>query len=296
MAKSSLVNREMSHTHTYIYVTQITKWGLKIQLNYSKYIGFFSSLTLLLHWSTCVTQKGPSCTNKEKISAHRSTGFPQNFAPQLTTKFWGTDNSLPIEWFCRNKNEQAIGWLFFLPPLWIKLSPSLLEEATPHHLAIRSKEWSDNQTLCKKRWVLHQQSNASLQPYAHSERRVQSSYLQAKPVGIPLFGGSAGAKGKGLPAEGCDGETFAATTLKAPENHGGPHQGSKDIVEVHWWVSLRQRTAFQQQRAQLCKESLAALALQEKLSEPTLLKVAADLCSVAARVKHEGLIFRKWEA
>ena len=100
-----------------------------------------------------------------------------------------------------------------------------------------------------------------------------------------------------LPAERCDGESFAAPALMAPEDHGGPHQGSKDITEMHQWVSLRQGTVFQQQRAQLCKESLAALALQEeRLSEPTLPKVAADLRSAAASVKHEGLIFRRWEA
>jgi len=102
---------------------------------------------------------------------------------------------------------------------------------------------------------------------------------------------------EGLPAGRRDGEPCAATALMSPEDRGGPHQGSKGIMVVHQCVSLRQGTAFQQQRAQLCKESLTALGLkEERLSEPTLSKVAADLRSVAARVKHEGLIFRRWEA
>lgn len=99
---------------------------------------------------------------------------------------------------------------------------------------------------------------------------------------------------EGPPAEQCDGGYFLATALMAPEDHAGPPQASKDVREVHQWGSVRQGTAFQQQRAQLHKRTLPVLALQEKrLSEPMLPKVAADLRSVAASAKHEGLIFRR---
>lgn len=71
----------------------------------------------------------------------------------------------------------------------------------------------------------------------------------------------------------------------------------KDITELLQRVSLRHGTAFQQQIAQLCKESLTVLPLQkERLSEPTLPMLAADPRSVAASMKHKGLIFRRWEA
>lgn len=99
---------------------------------------------------------------------------------------------------------------------------------------------------------------------------------------------------KGLPEESWASEPLATNSLMAPNDLGGH---SKDITEVHLWVSMRQGTAFQQQRAQLCKESLAALAsLEKRLSEPTLPEAAADLCALEASVKHEGLIFRRWEA
>lgn len=302
MAKVSLVNREMSHTYTYIYiyVTQITKWGLKIQLNYSKYIIFFSSLTLLLLWSTCVTQKGPSCTNKKKIFAHCNACFPQNVAPWTTLLFGGRDYSLPMEhqqWFCRTRNHQATGWGFLLSPLWMRLFPSLPEGATTHHLSIRRRNGGiinpldlSVQKRCCQPAALHPRRGRD--PELLSEGEVCVNCL------IWVISRSQGWRTwrEGLPAERCDGEPFAATALVAPEGHGGPHQGSKDIMEVHPWVTLGQGTAFQQPRTQLCKESLPAPALQERLPEPILPKVAADLHAVAASVKHEGLIFRRWEA
>lgn len=65
------------------------------------------------------------------------------------------------------------------------------------------------------------------------------------------------------PAEECGGGgDFPATALMAPRDHAGPPRASKDVREVHWWGSLRQGTAVQQQRAQLCKGILPVLALQ----------------------------------
>lgn len=102
---------------------------------------------------------------------------------------------------------------------------------------------------------------------------------------------------EGSPAEQSDGGYFLTTALMAPEDYAGPLGASKDVREVHQWRSVRQGTAFQQQRAQLPKGTLPVLALQQKrLSEPMLPKAAADLRSVAASAKHEGLIFRRWEA
>lgn len=69
---------------------------------------------------------------------------------------------------------------------------------------------------------------------------------------------------EGSPAEQRDGGYFLTTALMAPEDHAGPPQASKDVREVHQWGSVRQGTAFQQQRAELHKRTLPVLALQEK--------------------------------
>lgn len=102
MAKVSLVNREMSHTHIYIYVTQITKWGLKIQLNYSKYIIFFFKLDLVITLKHLCHSKGTLLAQTRKnIYALQCRRLPK---PCFLNNFAGFP-----QFFCSMDNVAALG-------------------------------------------------------------------------------------------------------------------------------------------------------------------------------------------
>lgn len=145
-------------------------------------------------------------------------------------------------------------------------------------------------TSLYKRGSLQQQSRA----YVQGKAGTQSSYLTFHWSSFVLrISRSPGMWREGSPAEQWDGGYFLTTAQMAPKDHAGPPQASKDVRELHWWGAWDRELLSSSKEPNSAKESPCGGSAG---GEALLPKVAADLCSVAASVKHEGLVFRRWEA
>lgn len=311
MAKASLVNREMSHTYThiYIYVTQITKWGLKIQLNYSKYIIFFFKLDLVITLKHPCHSKGAFLHKQEKNIWASQRRFSPKPCSLDNIAAWG-NRLLPAHGGLagvlqdQKKIKVRGGVFFYLHYEW-----DFLPHCPRRQLLTIIPSGARNGGIInpldlsvQKRWPLQQWSGASLQPSAHSKAGIQSSYQKVKSAWTPLSGGSAGAKGEGSGGRACQHRGVMVSPLQPPLWWHLRTVVAHTRAPKTWrrctdgWAWDRELPSSGQEPNSAKKASLALALQEEKLSEPILPKVAADLHSVAASVKHEGLIFRRWEA